>query len=309
MTMVNPKSIQPAEMRAALLRSGYLLESRLESLLRNRDQGYGVQANAPYADPDTGKSRELDIHAMTAWKAGPAEFDFLFAALVIECVNNPQPLALITKEPMLQDLHAEHVRLAGIPTMIPERGNTWSSLADYLRMEKYHHYCQGRIATQYCTFERKKQGGDWMAFHEDQHFSALRSLTDEVDFLIRQYYEGWRAGDGEESVNLEFYFPILVVTGELLEIMPTTRGFRSARRGHLKLQRSVIRGQETEEYQIDVVTEKAFPQLLDLIEAEMAKTARLMRRRPAQVRDAIDQLAARVRRARSTKKIREALEF
>ena len=48
----------------ALLRSGYLLESRLERVLTSR--GYYVDANDAYPDPTTGKSRELDIMAMTA---------------------------------------------------------------------------------------------------------------------------------------------------------------------------------------------------------------------------------------------------
>ncbi|MBI3060149.1 MAG: hypothetical protein HYY81_12755 [Deltaproteobacteria bacterium] len=61
--------INRGEIRDALLRSGYLLESRVESCLREH-WGF-VETNASYEDPETGKSRELDVYSMTAVKAGP----------------------------------------------------------------------------------------------------------------------------------------------------------------------------------------------------------------------------------------------
>ncbi|HME32781.1 MAG TPA: hypothetical protein VKG65_08535 [Terriglobales bacterium] len=45
------------EAREALLRSGYLLEHRLEAALRTR--GWYVQANDAYLEKETNKSREL----------------------------------------------------------------------------------------------------------------------------------------------------------------------------------------------------------------------------------------------------------
>ena len=62
-----------SDMRDALLRSGYLLESRVES---QHHWGY-VEANPTYVDPDTGKSREFDVYAMTARRAGPNDCDLL----------------------------------------------------------------------------------------------------------------------------------------------------------------------------------------------------------------------------------------
>lgn len=61
-----------------LSRSGYLLESRLETLLRKRD--YYVEANSVYPDASTGKSRELDLLAIHGYKAGP-QGDYIFAVL------------------------------------------------------------------------------------------------------------------------------------------------------------------------------------------------------------------------------------
>ncbi len=60
-----PPRITRSQIKDALLRSGYLLESRLESILRDRE--YFVNANASYPDPILGKSRELDLHAQALW--------------------------------------------------------------------------------------------------------------------------------------------------------------------------------------------------------------------------------------------------
>src|SRR6266849_9666074 len=63
-----PKSaggrIGAADMRAAIGRSGYLIEHRIAQALERA--GFYVSANAPYPDPNTGISRELDISAISA---------------------------------------------------------------------------------------------------------------------------------------------------------------------------------------------------------------------------------------------------
>ena len=110
-------AITHQEAREALQRSGYLLEGRLEQLLRRR--GHYVETNAPYPDPITGKTREIDLYAMAAEKAGPGEYDYFFQVVLVECINNPQPLVLFTKEPQVGGfLHYDDIHLAGLPVKI-----------------------------------------------------------------------------------------------------------------------------------------------------------------------------------------------
>lgn len=61
---MNGTSITREQATRALLRSGYLLESRLEQAPVAR--GYYVDARDAYPYPTTGKSRELDLVAMSA---------------------------------------------------------------------------------------------------------------------------------------------------------------------------------------------------------------------------------------------------
>jgi hypothetical protein len=303
------KKISLQETKEALLRSGYLLEHRLETLLRKR--GYYVEANESYPDPETGKSRELDIYAINAVKAGPAERDFIFSVLLAECINNPQPIAFMTKYPQVGFLHHQEVRVAGLPAKIPSANNYRSSdsLPEYLAMEKYHHYCKGRVSTQFCSFtEKKRQGSiEWMASHEDHHFDSFRKLAAAVDYHSSEHFKNWRFG-GKEFVNLEFYYPLLVVQGELLDVRQGRDSLRVTPTNHIQYRMSLSLGQKQRTYQIDVVTERHFTRYLKLVDAELSRTARLLRRRHEPVRKAIEQIVRNAKRYRSPDKIRAAMD-
>jgi hypothetical protein len=102
-------TITAPEINDALIRSGYLLEARVEKYLSDK-WGAFVEANASYQDPDTGKSREIDIHAIGGSIAGPGEYDYLFPVMLVECINNPQPIAFLTKVPPVQFLYSEEIK-------------------------------------------------------------------------------------------------------------------------------------------------------------------------------------------------------
>lgn len=314
--MPNPSSKRSAKQamevsrkqaREALLRSGYLLESRIETFLRNED--WYVEANTAYPDPDTGKSRELDLYAMSADQAGPDELDFLFTVLLIECVNNPQPIAFFTKEPQVGFLHHHEVKLAGLPVKIAveEERDAWEFLPDYLGMDKYHHYCKGRVATQFCSFTEKRHG-EWMATHERPHFDCFRKLCAAVEHFVDKHFKGGPVGE-HEPVSIEVYYPVVVVQGKLLDVRPSKTSVRLFQADHIQYRRTAFVGTEATDYQIDVVTERFFPKYLEIIDQEVSKTARLLRRRHKAVRKSIDKIVRSAKRLRSPDKIRAALEF
>lgn len=295
------------EAKAALLRSGYLLESRVETVLRNT--GYYVEANASYPDPVTGKSREFDLSALAVYPCGPDEMDLLFPVLLVECVNNPEPFALITKEPAVPFLHHHEVKVSGLPVKFPEADtdDSWVSFTDFLGFDKYHHYCTGRIATQFCSFQQKRDG-QWMAWHDDQHFDALRKLCDIVDDAQHRHFGGW-VFNGRESVNLQIYYPLLVLQGELWDVRPSTKGLSMKRVRHLQYRRSVTTSKGETDYQIDVIEERFLKSYLSIVAAEMTKVTRLLRRRHAAVRAAVDRIVAMASAASTPEEKREAMDF
>jgi hypothetical protein len=300
--------ITSADARNALLRSGYLLESRVANKLRSL--GYYVQANDIYPDPETGKAREYDLSAIHAVKAGPNDFDYLFLVPLIECVNNPQPIAFITTEPQVGFLHYQEIKMSGLPVKI-NISDGWLGLSDFLEMNKYHHYCSGRIATQYCSFQKKKGSqNEWMAFHDDTHFGALKTLCDVVENEIEKHYDGWSFEAGkQEDLNVQIYYPILVTQGDLLEVDVRPRSIRVTKANHIQYRRSILKHGVQIAYQIDVVTERYLPRLIKLGETEIEKTARLLRRRHKKIREAIDLIANAASEAKGHQELQELMSF
>src|SRR5687768_9654186 len=95
----SPEKITLEEAQSALRRSGYLVEARIARLLKGRrvgDRRYAVYPNWGYEDRVTGKTRELNIYAELVVSPVSSWINFMTHSLIIECVNNPQPLVLFT---------------------------------------------------------------------------------------------------------------------------------------------------------------------------------------------------------------------
>jgi hypothetical protein len=159
---------------------------------------------------------------MNATQAGLTDRDFLFSVLLIECVNNPQPLVVLTKEPLVGFMHHEEIKLAGLPVKVRNEKGSWQRLSEFLQMQKYHHYCQGRVGTQFCSFVQKKGTKEWMATHEGSHFDTFQKLCDVVDHQVQDTFKRWRLVAGE-PVNIEMYYPVMLIQGDLFEATETKR--------------------------------------------------------------------------------------
>ncbi len=281
-------SISHAEIKDALLRSGYVLESRIESVLRRNH--YHVETNIFIPDPDSGKPRELDMSAHYPYKAGQEERDFLYAFLVIECINNPQPIAFFTK-PQRENVDNTLVKISGLPTRALHRkyGIGWQELPSYLDMSTYHHYFKGRVATQFCSFVSKKGTQDWMATHDETHFESFRKLSTALEYYCDRHLKDW-VHDLPEPIGLNFYYPIVVVQGDLIDVRVSGGLPTFDKANHVQFRRSENSGSQRNMIQFDVVTESYFPKYLKLIQREMVESAQLLFERNAELRTAITQI-------------------
>lgn len=281
-------------MRAALVRSGYLLETRVAALLR--ETGFEVTTSPAYSDPATGRSREIDIHAHGfSHDIDPREMeDRIWADLLIECVNPPRPLVFFPAHPPDEwDSGLQRVKIAGPPTQQPQSDfrYNWYWLLREIRATECHHYFQpGTYATQYCSFDKKKSGGgkgEWFAQHREQDYEALRSLIAATDHMTR--YQHQHMDEQYPWLQLAFFFPVVVVHGELLLATPTKRSVSLSRTEHVRLHWARSEGQEHHRYLIDVVTEKHLLAYLGTVRTTIDGFAnRLKERMPAVFIDAIE---------------------
>ncbi len=257
--------ITDTEMKGALSRSGYLLEARVEDLLLNR--GYQLDANIGYPDPLEGKTRELDARAMKG--SILEDRHSVWATLLIECSNNLQPLVLMTKAQSDPLVH-EAVPCCGLPLTI-----SGESVQSRLSLQDFHHYCKGTVATQFCSFQQKKDTKEWMACHDEGQWSSIKKLGDALVHDARQLKATWVPGESDdEPINLTFYYCALVLQGRLVHVdaRAAEPDPRVAALGVLR--RAVSWHRKSQDYFIDFVTEAALPAYLDLVDQELGDLAR-----------------------------------
>jgi len=303
-------------MKRSILKSGYLLEQRVEAVLNEAD--YYVETNAAYPDPVTGRSREVDVVAIGVVRVY-AEPAFIFPTLICECENNAQPAVFFARESPISFLYHLEVRMAGIPVRIlDERRPTdvpgeeeYVSLSELLRFADHHHYCRGPVATQYCTFARKNQNTPWVALHSDEQHDSLTTLINAVEFKIDEHYHAWSppaVGDSE-SLNVEFYYPVLVLQGPLYTARLERGRLTLERSNHVQYRKEVVCPQGTASYQIDVVREPYLTRYLELVEAEMRRAKNVLRRHKGLVQRSIAAIVRDAAHPGEGETVREAMEF
>ena len=305
--------ISTREMAEALRRSGYLLEQRVFGLLDER--GYYVQTNTPYPDEFTGKSRELDVNALWCYDVGA--YDILCSVFLCSCVNNSQPLAFFTQESPVPFMHHVDLKMSGLPVKVRDDSEDRDliQLAAFLNLDRYHHYRQPRISTQYCSFAPKKskqqsQKPEWMATHIEEHFDSTSALGVATEAEISKHYEIWRdpvvRAEADPNMNIQVYYRVLVLQGDLYDVRVAGSELDIFATEHVLFRHGYHSAQRRDEYFIDVVTESYLPAYLDLVEREMERMARAIRRRKKALRESMRVMLRAVKR---TGKVRQVFEW
>jgi hypothetical protein len=208
--MKSSESIE-SMMSEALLRSGYVLESRIvHELVQN---GFFVEPNQRILDPITGKSREIDLVA-ELWDSVHENLHLnarvcVAVRFVCEAKNNPHPIVLLTELPFSPILE------------------TWDSLHEcrtgffrdeYLDPSFFHFLTDGQKPyTQCCSFKPKKAGKDseWLAWHPDDFHDDLEKIISYCRLKAKQI-----EGLNDDYRRLFLYIPVVILGGALYIARP-----------------------------------------------------------------------------------------
>jgi len=206
--------ITKKEMLEALNRSGYLLESEISKMLA--DFGFFIESNQVIKDPNSGKSREIDLIAeyynyekeTTSYKTA-SKIKF-----VIEIKNNLFPIVILTKRefsPNIEDL-------PGLKEAL--------TIPDNIEYEWYESYYDrlikntDRIFTQYCSFNKKRENDELMALHPDIIHEGLSKITQCCEEMLKL----WNKDLLDDSIYIDYeyfrhflYMPVLLINDELFE--------------------------------------------------------------------------------------------
>lgn len=292
-----PQKITPDQMREAINRSGYLIEQRSKTALE--EHGYYVETNRSYADPETDKSREYDVFAIKFTPLFRSDPGGLASVVICECMNNAQPVVFFGDDRPITLMFHERVKASGIPVVVWDHGS-YVSLSHFYRFETLYHQCRERVAKQYCSFARSKEGV-WLAKHPDEQHQTFTALVAGADAAACEHYRNLEPpapGEGR-ATNLQIYYPLLVLQGDLYTAHQTGDGPKLLEDKHVQyLHQYCVKG-KPETYQIDIIQESYLRAYLELVDSEIQSFRKRLAQRREVLTVSINQLVAEYRANRS----------
>jgi hypothetical protein len=209
-------TISKKEMLESINRSGYLLESEISELLN--ESGFFVEANQVIKDPNTGKSREIDLLAelIPSYEERSKVSCAVSINYVFEIKNNPLPMVLISNLKISPNVDAyESLKEIVTETERLKYENLFSlddSFYERLLGNKTDH-----IFTQYCSFKRKRDGAnksELMALHPDEFHEGLMKIVQHCD----EEMKFWDNRKDDNYFRNFLYLPVIVLGGLLFEL-------------------------------------------------------------------------------------------
>jgi len=265
------------EITQALHRSGYLLEVRVCDVLR--EQFGRTWPNSFYEDPNTKIPRELDFYAERVQRSGPREDDLISSILIVECVNNPHPIAFFVDGKRSKLSTPTPFVITGAPGPPPSAGRTAGdrNAGGLLSLTRFHHYACTSFATQYCTFVQKKaKPFEWMATHLDAIHDCFSKLCAAVDYYTRRQVATSKSTEPSTSLNIRVYYPLLVLQGQLLQVRLNDH-VELMETLHIQFQQTAAISGELQPVRIDVVQEKYLADYIATLKLELEKMGRASR--------------------------------
>jgi hypothetical protein len=193
----------PKGWKEQLENSGKFFEQEIIQYVQNHGFGY-VVPNDAFLDIETGESRELDIFAITGREIGH-KMNFVFPVVLI-AIKKMSLVCFMRNEIMsryvLGDIH-----ISGIPKIIHYKGEE-IELADYINLEKIHHFYKYRkVSSQFWIPLEDNKDKKIDYFYRDLILPLVKGLIAQ----IKEHESGWYFDPEGEPVNLQIYYPIIVV--------------------------------------------------------------------------------------------------
>lgn len=314
--------LNESTMKELIIQSGYLLEKRVATLLRN--SGYKVVPNRGFKDVDTNKSREYDVYAYKDIEVYGTGSYGIYPTLVCECKNYSLPVVFFVQEKRDFKPLQDEVRVSGIPSKIWRR-NKYISMQEFVNVLDFHHYCKPEVpvATQYCEFNKKKDSSGWVPCHSEESHETIRTLTKALEQEIEDDFRNmnqWLMPEEieKEFIDLSFYYPVLVLQGDIYAAyiednnLSGNNNLTFDKCQHIQYNSEFFSFYDNEviSYHIDVISEKYLPFYLKLIDREMLKIKEVLQQQKQNVMCSIDKIITECRSIENKPKTyRKYLEY
>jgi len=251
------------EMQAAIDASGYLLEGRIARVMAER--GFFVEPN--YFTPnrvEAGKALEIDVAGRYFEWVNEENKDTVSASVLVECKNNSQPFAFFVRRQQLTELNDSRIHYGGFPSFSMDQDTRIQvPLHKLLEMNRWHHYCQtNEVATQFCTFERS--GKKFKAGPNENYSRSFSKLS-----VVAASDSANGYGLHLQCIQVQASYPVVVFQGPVYRVEDDNGKARVEAVNRLQLHHAATVNGRVVQSQIDIVTESAFPKLIEEILEEL----------------------------------------
>ena len=243
--------ITAVEMKTALIRSGYLLENKVANILRKKRLIY-ITTNDVFKDPETSKSREIDIQAYTMKELLYRPGCTINIHYIIEVINNTQPVSFIVTKDSSTYILPNIKYIADFPKSDKLH---YDVITGNLALE-YNSANSREASLQYCSYTTKKSGNnknEWMAFHPEDLHETFKKLLYVTDINNDKHL-----GVAKERKNLYgcYIQPVLVLKDDLYKISVCKNNVKFIKTNLLHFIFNYIYNGKQSSIVIDVITEK-----------------------------------------------------
>jgi hypothetical protein len=281
--------------------SGYPFE--LDIARRIESCGFFVTPNYNFEDHDTGQSREIDIHALTAETISMRRYEFLYPLVLASCKANRDPYVFFTRDNMLSKLQLQvDAPLSGMPATIVEEDGESLPAAEFFRLEEFLHIAStDRISSQFCQLTRKEN--KWLVGQAPVVESLVIPLVKAHAREIADHNsKTMKPEQDENESNYQIYYPVIIVRGPLFEyyVPPEAGKPVVSPSRHAVLFRHYQSRTLQGEFAIDVIHETYLEEFLDLIGREAHAFANRIRHHRGRIVASIELLRGRSQADRVT---------
>lgn len=224
---VNDNRHEPSavEIETALSKTGYLLEHRVAKILRNHNPKPEVTIGAAYPDPESGKSREIDVLAefYEAVERKPDISVMVTITLIIECKNNSSPFVLIGDHGQESPWPRDLMVISFDPFALGFSNKKYSKIEYEAKLNRIPGLPSGKDFTGRQLLRLNRQGGDWKADNNAIYDSILYPLAKASQFHM-DYLEREAEDNPEEHwqyPGIRIILPVVVTSGPIYTVDAT----------------------------------------------------------------------------------------
>lgn len=239
----------PDQIVQALDQTGFLLEQRVYQLFENN--GLEAQINVPFSDPDTGKSREIDVVGSEGNFAKSTERiadPWVWREIIAECKNTTNPFVVVGRRTNDTSNHCKNWYSPGFdPLKLGWRGVYGTANVLGFQGLKSGPFQDGFKGNQLVRLNR--HSGKWKADNQ--------GVFDSIFYPLVKATTAHMADDNEEpddeTPTFSFFFPILVTSGAVYRVEVGTESPSVERVGWVPLVRAFKENKLSGEFLIEVV--------------------------------------------------------